>query len=62
MSSFDLAYRLVYTDSFVKDQRRFVKDHQLLADLCLTVGEISRQPFKNPQLRRIASGARRPGS
>jgi superfamily I DNA/RNA helicase len=50
MSSFDVAYRLVYTDSFLKDQRRFVKDQQLLADLCLTVGEISRQPFKNPQL------------
>ncbi len=51
MSGFDIAYRLVYTDSFVKDQRRFVKDHQLLADLCLTVGEISRQPFQNPQLQ-----------
>ena len=50
MSSFDLAYRLVYTDSFVKDQRRFVKDQQLLADLCHTVAEISRQPFTNPQL------------
>src|SRR5215217_4016214 len=50
MSSLDVAYRVVYTDSFTKDQRRFVNDHQLLADLCLTVGEISRQPFKNPQL------------
>ncbi len=51
MTGFDIAYRLVYTDSFIKDQRRFVKDHQLLADLCLTVGEISRQPFQNPQLQ-----------
>ena len=61
MSSFDLAYRLVYTESFIRDQRRFVKDPRLLADLCLTVGELSRQPFKNPQLETHRVRGAQPG-
>lgn len=61
MSSFDFAYRLVYTESFIRDQRRFVKDPRLLADLCLTVGELSRQPFKNPQLETHRVRGAQPG-
>lgn len=50
MSRFDLAYRIAYTDAFLRDQRRFASEHAVLADLALTVGELSRQPFKNPAL------------
>ncbi len=50
MSTLDFAYRLAYTETFARDQRRFATQRQLLADLALTVAEISRQPFKNPLL------------
>lgn len=61
MNRFDIAYRIAYTDTFTRDQRRFANERQLLADLALTVGEISRQPFKNPQLETHRVKGAQPG-
>jgi hypothetical protein len=61
MTTFDIAYRIAYTDTFTRDQRRFATDRQLLADLALTVAEISRQPFKNPQLETHRVKGAQPG-
>jgi hypothetical protein len=53
-------FSIVYSETFARDQRRFVAQRDLLADLTLTVAEIARQPFKNPSSRRIGSRALSP--
>lgn len=57
MSSFSI----VYSETFARDQRRFVAQRDLLADLTLTVAEIARQPFKNPQLETHRVKGAQPG-
>src|SRR4051794_37817741 len=47
MSTFNIAY----TETFTRDQRRFVAQRDVLADLTVTVAEIAQQPFKNPRLQ-----------
>ena len=55
------AFSIVYSDTFARDQRRFVAQRDLLADLTLTVAEIARQPFKNPQLETHRVKGAQPG-
>ncbi len=55
------AFSIVYSETFARDQRRFVAQRDLLADLTLTVAEIARQPFKNPQLETHRVKGAQPG-
>jgi hypothetical protein len=55
------AFNIAYTETFSRDQRRFIAERSLLADLTLTVAEIARQPFNNPQLETHRVKGAQPG-
>jgi superfamily I DNA/RNA helicase len=49
-ATLDIAYRLVISDAFARDQQRFAAQKDVLADLALTIAELARQPIHNPKL------------